>query len=366
MLTARCFTPDWIREQRRRLSARDPLLVETCIYAFELVGRLAAAGFDFVFKGGTSLLLHIQPPRRLSIDVDIATAASLDELQRALREVCRPPFGDFVYQDWRDRENPPTRHFQIPYDSPTQGKPWPLQLDVLLGDVTYPVIETRTIALDMLDIETPQAVRIPSIDCLLGDKLTAFAPATIGVLYDPPPRTPGGKKPDPKPIRVLKQLFDVGQLFTIAKDLHTVDETYDRLFAVQNPARGGGHTREQCLDDTIDAAYWISQMDIRHQERNAKTDLLRRGIKALDSHMLGPSFEIRAAKIPAARAALVAALLRTGRLDRPLSALRTVPRPEELAAVTIEGRFERLTALRKTSLEAFHFWREASRILGSA
>jgi hypothetical protein len=173
------------------------------------VGRLASVGLDFVFKGGTSILLHLQPFRRLSIDVDIATPVGMDELQRVLREVCRPPFGEFKYQEWRDRENPPTRHFQIPYDSPTQGKSWPLQLDVLVGEVTYPVIETRPIVLDILEVETPQTVRIPSIDCLLGDKLTAFAPATIGVLYDPQPRTPGGKKPEPKPIRVLRACKEI-------------------------------------------------------------------------------------------------------------------------------------------------------------
>lgn len=356
MLTGRCFTREWIVEQSRRINARDPRLVETCIYAFELVGRLAASGLDFVFKGGTSLLLHIQPPRRLSIDVDIVTPASLPEIQRVLGEVCRPPFGGFTYQDRRDRENPPTRHFQIPYDSPTQGKPWPLQLDVLLGDVTYPVVETRPIVLDMLDIETPQTVRVPSIDCLLGDKLTAFAPETIGVLYNPQPRAPGGEAPDPKPIRVLKQLFDVGELFSIAQDLSTVAQAYDRLHAVQNAARGGTHPRERCLDDTLDAAYWISQAELRKQEHNDKTEFLRQGIKALDSHVLGPPFNIGSAKVSAARAALLAALLRTGRPVTPLSALRTIPAPDELATRLIEGRFDRLNALRKTSLEAFHYW----------
>jgi hypothetical protein len=363
MLSQKNFTRDWIDGQAKRLGARDPQLVETCIYAFELVGRLSAMGLDFVFKGGTSLLLHLQPVRRLSIDVDIATPTSLDELQRVLKEVCKPPFGEFEYQDWRDRENPPTRHFNIPYASPVQGKAWSLQLDVLLGEITYPVVETLPITLDMLDIETPRTVRVPSADCLLGDKLTAFAPSTIGVLYDPQPRRPGGKKPNPRPIRVLKQLFDVGELFSVARDLQIVAQTYDRLHAIQNTARGGGFTREQCLNDTIDAAYWTCQLDLRRQEVNDKTKFIRSGITALDSHLLGRTFDSRAAKIPAARAACLAALLHSGRSDISMASMQEVRLLAELEALTIEGKFERLAALRKISPEAFHYWQLAAQLV---
>jgi hypothetical protein len=67
-------------------------------------------------------------------------------------------------------------------------------------------------------------------------------------------------------------------------------------------------------------------------------------------------------QIPAARAALLAALLRTGRLDAAPADLRAVPTADELAAVTIAGPFERLTDLRKLSLEAFHYWRLAAQM----
>jgi hypothetical protein len=360
MLTEKCLQKEWIVQQAKNLKARDPQLVETCIYALELVGRMVEADLDFVFKGGTSLLLHIQPLKRVSIDVDIATPVDMRELERVLKKVCRPPFGEYVYQDWRDRENPPTRHFHIPYSSPIKGKTWPLQLDVLLGDVTYPKIESKPITLSMIEAEKDIEVNVPSIECLLGDKLTAFAPKTIGVLYDPPPRKPGAPKPVPKPIRVLKQLFDVGELFNIANDLNIVSEAYDKLFIVQNKARGGTYTREQALEDSIDAAYWISQLDLRNQEINTKTDFMRSGIKALNSHILGPTFSITTAKVPAGRAALMAALLKSRRFDTPLKDLRVIQSPNILAGLTLPSRFERLTSLRKLSLESFHYWNLAA------
>ena len=356
MLREKCFEKEWIDQQTQRLGARDPQLVETCIYALELVGRLAEAGLDFVFNGGTSLLLHIQPLHRLSIDVDITTPVEMPELERVLATVCQKPFGSYQYPDNRDRENPPTRYFQIPYESPTQGRTWSLQLDVLLSDVTYPVIESKPITLDLIETDKVQTVNVPSIECLLGDKLTAFAPETIGVLYDPLPRTPGDRRPEPRPIRVLKQLFDVSELFSIANDLRIVSDTYNRLFDVQNVARGGKFSREQTLDDTVDAAYWISQLDLRKQETNEKTNFLRAGIKALDSHILGPTFNIQAARIAAARAALLAALLRKGRLDSPLADLRVIPEASELAELIIDGRFGQLNRLRKISIEAFYYW----------
>lgn len=363
MLSKKCFTREWIDTLTGRLAARNPRLVETCIHAFELVGRLAAAGLDFVFKGGTSVLLHLQPFRRLSIDVDIITPVGMDELQRVLREVCRPPFGQFQYQDWRARENPPTRYFQIPYHSPTLGGQYALQLDVQTGANPYPVVETKAITLDLLDVETPQSVRVPSIDCLLGDKLTAFAPSTIGVLYAPLPRNPGDRQPEPMPIQALKQLFDVGELFMAAGSLPSVAQAYDRVYAVQNDARGGGYAREQCLNDTLEAAFLISQMQLRQEVRNERTAFLNRGIRELDSHILGPAFDMRAAKLQAARVAHLAALLRTGRLDVPLATVRQMPPLAELAALTIAGPYDRLAALRQTSPEAFYGWYQASQLL---
>lgn len=169
--------------------------------------------------------------------------------------------------------------------------------------------------------------------------------------------------PDPKPIRVLKQLFDVGELFSLATDLGTVATTYDRLFAVQCDARGGKFTREEALDDTIDAAYWTSQLEIRKQEHNEKTTFLRSGIQSLNSHVIGPVFDIPSARIPASRAALMAALLRSGRLDTALHDLRNIPEPTQLLELPLDGRFERLVTLRKLSPEAFYNWHLANGFL---
>lgn len=63
----------------------------------------------------------------------------------------------------------------------------------------YDQVVTKTIKNDLLVTEPEDlTVTMPTLECLLGDKLTAFAPHTTGVLL--------GKK---KELEIAKQLFDV-------------------------------------------------------------------------------------------------------------------------------------------------------------
>ncbi len=73
MILLKCFTPEFLSEQGEFLQVKDLRNLEKCTLALELVSRLQRAGLDFIFKGGTSLLLHCNPARRLSIDVDIVS-----------------------------------------------------------------------------------------------------------------------------------------------------------------------------------------------------------------------------------------------------------------------------------------------------
>ena len=54
-------------------SKRDPGLIERTIFAFGLLDALCEVGLPFVFKGGTSLMLLLKHPRRLSTDKEQRT-----------------------------------------------------------------------------------------------------------------------------------------------------------------------------------------------------------------------------------------------------------------------------------------------------
>ena len=52
-------------------SKRDPNLIERVLFAFGLLEALRRVELPFIFKGGTSLLLILDKPMRLSTDIDI-------------------------------------------------------------------------------------------------------------------------------------------------------------------------------------------------------------------------------------------------------------------------------------------------------
>ena len=57
LLKQKCFSKEWIDYKSHKLSG-DPVLIEKLLYAFTLLGYLVQLDEDFIFKGGTSLMLH--------------------------------------------------------------------------------------------------------------------------------------------------------------------------------------------------------------------------------------------------------------------------------------------------------------------
>ena len=56
MINIDSLSADWIVEKRKKY-CKDPNLMESMIYALYLLEQLQMTGLDFVFKGGTSLIL---------------------------------------------------------------------------------------------------------------------------------------------------------------------------------------------------------------------------------------------------------------------------------------------------------------------
>jgi len=107
MLSPQTFTRDWLKTHARATGAQNAQIFERCVRALELVGRLSESGLDFIFKGGKSLILRLEPVRRLSVEVDIARLEPRERVMVVLNQVRTPPFTRWEHQDWRDAENPP-------------------------------------------------------------------------------------------------------------------------------------------------------------------------------------------------------------------------------------------------------------------
>lgn len=333
----------------------DPGILEKAVHALALLGHLAESGLPFVFKGGTSLLLHLPQPRRLSIDIDIVCHATPDALDTVLARIAElSPFTGVEEQNRGERGLPRRRHFKFHYDSPTQGRPLHILLDVV-EEAGCPVdLIDKPIRTPFIEVEREVLVRVPTLEALLGDKLTAFAPRTIGVPFEPI----NGKPCDT--MQVVKQLFDVAELCGAINDLPAVARAYDAMQALENGYRGGGFTREQTLDDTRDACLALARRDLKGIARNQEADWLWDGARRLQSHLIGGRFNLDDARIAAGKVALLSTVLRHGRHDMALAELRYHGDVEAIRPLQIAGAWQVLNRLKTANPEAFHYWHRAS------
>ncbi|MDX9822479.1 MAG: nucleotidyl transferase AbiEii/AbiGii toxin family protein [Syntrophales bacterium] len=355
MIASKCFTSDWVRTQRAALGQVDPALLEKAIICFALLDHLAESGLDFVFKGGTSLLLHVPIIRRLSIDIDILYAAPPDELDRVLAGIAaKPPFLHYEEDDRGARGLPRRRHFRFVYTPIVSGNPAPSILldvveearithDLIVKDITVPFIETNG----------QTSVRVPTVESLLADKLCAFAPRTTGVPFEPP----NGKPPDT--MQIVKQLFDVGELFNLAEDLAAVKRTYERIFARENEYRGGTYRLRDVLDDTLETALHFCLHRLKGVTDHPDALMLDDGVGRIRSHLIGCRFNRDDAKTAAAKTALLTRLILAEGVDTSLSRRRTLPDAAVIRNLNIEGEWERLNRLKSLLPEAFFYWHQA-------
>ena len=332
-------------------------ILEKAVHALALLGHLADSGLPFVFKGGTSLLLHLDPIRRLSIDIDIICHVAPADLDAVLAGIATlPPFNGFEEHERGQRGLPQRRHFKLFYDSPTQGRPLHILLDVV-EEASCPVdLIEKPIRTTFIEVEREVPVRLPTIEGLLGDKLTAFAPHTTGVPFYPA----NGKPCDT--MQVVKQMFDVAELYGAFTDLPGVARAYDAMQALENGYRGGGFTREATLIDTRDAAFALASRELKGVAGNAEADLLWDGSRRLQSHLIGGRFRIDDARIAAGKIALLCTVLLHQRLDFDPALLRYNGNAEALRNVQIAGDWLALNRLKGANPEAFFYWHRASEL----
>lgn len=361
----KCFTVSYLQEMQRTTRAQDILMLERCVLALELVGRLKQHGLDFIFKGGTSLLLQLPEPRRLSIDVDILCQEK-GKLPEVLDKVVREmPFTGWEPQTHRDRDEPPTTHYAVSFQS-VVGPPdadLAVIIDLIEGKNPYADLAERE--LNTAFIEPLESVRLtlPSINSMLGDKLAAFAPGTIGYPYQPWNRR--GEPDVPRPANVVKHLFDLGQLALYGDNLEHAIRSYRNIHREQCHWRGS-HDLSACLEDTQSAAAMAAQVEALNQPAaNERIDFFRRGINSVASHMFAEPFGREAARIASGRAALVAEIVRGDKADFQLaSVLAEEPDIPYLKQARLSGDWAILEKLKRTDINAYAVWEQAQRLRG--
>ena len=263
-------------------SKRDPGLIERTIFAFGLLDALCEVGLPFVFKGGTSLMLLLKHPRRQSTDIDIVVAPGTD-IGRYLEKAAKIfPFITREEQVRFGKNRIEKRHFKFTYLSPVRNSEFYILLDVLFEDHQYLKTMKRPISNDLLlPSDKPHEVEMPDVNCILGDKMTAFAPHTTGI--------PLGCDKD---LEVVKQFYDVATLVAEFDSVELVQGTFSRLVPIEAGYRGIEIDPDDVLGDIISTAHSIGS---RGKVGSADYPFLLKGMKALGGHIFSERFSAETA-----------------------------------------------------------------------
>ncbi|MDR0832332.1 MAG: nucleotidyl transferase AbiEii/AbiGii toxin family protein [Bacillales bacterium] len=225
-------------------------ILEKQIFALYLLEKLLEANIYFIFKGGTSLLLLLDEVHRFSTDIDILiTKPNLEKVKESFKNFVGENCIFTKYEtDIRTDTKFPKIHFRFYYSS-VYNESYIL-LDAVFEDNPYLEIIQKEIKANIIETNSPYIlVNIPSITDIMIDKLTAFAPNTIGVKYF---REYGNIKKERKR-EVIKQLFDVNELFLSCKNFSNLNIRYQKLAKFELEQRElSGSTYIDCLKDSLD------------------------------------------------------------------------------------------------------------------
>lgn len=345
MISNQSLSPEWIKQVSKNNGNADPGLVEKVIRALLLLEGLVESKLDFVFKGGTALMLMLGSTKRLSIDIDIIMPGKQGKLQKKFDATVKEK--GFLRTELHERAKPSgikKAHYKFFYQpSFKSGRNEDnILLDILFEENQYQNI--RQIDIDSTFVKQNEGaikVSVPSFEDILGDKLTAFAPETTGIPYKK-----GGQS---KSMEIIKQLYDIGNIFDHAEDLEVVASTFGKFALTELSYRELGDDIQLVLDDIFQTGLTIST---RGKNGNADFEALNNGISRVKGFIFSESYHTDKAIVHAAKAAYLSKLLEHGeasieRFDEPMAVKDWI----------IEAPFfTRLNKLKKSSPEAFFYW----------
>ena len=345
------FTLAWLQDLKKKVGRRtDPKLLEKVIHALALLERIQEKGFQLIFKGGTSLLLMTDEPVRFSIDIDIVTGKTKEELEKVLDEISTiSPFhrweGD---NDRRSSPKAPIAHYKFYYNGAVDGNEEPILLDVLFEKNPYPATRKIDIAHPWLVQDgNPLSVTVPTYEAILGDKLTAFAPKTTGILYT-----------KERPVEIIKQLFDIGFLFDRSTDFKIIKDSFIEIAKEEIGYRSLEISWEDVLEDTFQACMEL----VRRNEQSPDFQQLSLGLRNITNFIIS-NFRIEEAITAGGKVAYLTGYLKT---DLNIAAVHFEDRAQILELEISDYEYQKLNRLKKTSPEAFYYWYHALNLRGIA
>lgn len=329
----------------------DKVLVEKVVRALMLLEGLAKSDLDFIFKGGTALMLLFGSGKRLSIDIDIIVPDKDAEFDAILEEICNEyEFIRFEEQPRKAKTKIDKVHYKLFFQSVIEEKESYVLLDILKEEIHYQnivevPIDSSFVKSDGMAIQ----VRVPDFNNILGDKLTAFAPKTTGIPYKKGEKEMG--------MEIIKQMYDIGCLCDRADNLEVVSSVFSSFSETEIQYREDICMVSDVLDDIIDNSLEIC---LRGNHGKADYAILSKGIVQVKGFIHSESFHLEKAITYAAKAAYLATLIKYEQNEiRKFDAAKVQEMKDWLIKEPINNK---LNKLKKSNPEAFFYLYQLSEI----
>jgi len=339
MITKNSATGQWLDAVMKSYKKNDPGIVEKSIMALTLLEELSVEGLDFIFKGGTSLMLLLDNFSRFSLDIDILLRDEREGLEDIFDAICKKG----VFKSWfeDERKTPsdvPKAHYGFVRESVLDGRERAVFLDILYQEVGTRSLLKVPVRHRVIETAPPDVlVTAQTLDALLGDKLTAFAPNTTGIPYGT------GKEAE-----IIKQLFDLGVLFDNLADLDEVRNSFSQNCMFELGYRKLALSEVDVLNDCFDTAITLIYRGVYKKEQFS---YLMTGVKAFKAFSFNSSYSLEDAIRSSAKVAYLVQLLKAGK-GRHEKFRETI----DLRDVNITNpSWSRLNKLKKTDPEAFFY-----------
>lgn len=319
MIDKKTYMIEHINQIKKIHPRLDQTIIERTIYAFGLLEALLVVKMPFVFKGGTSLLILLENPYRLSTDIDIIVKPNTD-LKTYLDKAAEIfPFLKMEEHVRKGKNDIVKEHFKFYYQSPSSNQKIPILLDVLYEQHGYAKVITKELKNEfLLQIDDNLFVHVPTVESILGDKLTAFAPHTTGIEFE---YTKDNGYVVEKTMEVIKQFLDVSKLIEVASNYEDLAQTFSDIAKNEIEYRGIDATEEDVLIDAFNMSLSIFSRGAFYPEDYV---YLSQGIRKIQNHIYGIKLNGETAYLYAADIMLMSAKLLTKTKDIEIVECETI------------------------------------------
>lgn len=346
MIDGEKISIEWLEKVSKANRNADKILIERLIRALLLLEGLAKQNLSFVFKGGTAVMLLLNSTKRLSIDIDIIIPEKPENLNEIYDIVAEEQ--GFLRKEFQQRHNHSKidkahyKFYYAPIHKTSKDEEYVL-LDILFEEVNYNKIVQIPIQSSFLPEDSgPLLVDAPCLEDILGDKLTAFAPNTTGIPYF--------KREDSMSMEIIKQLYDIGNLFDTVRDIEIIKSTFRRFVLTELAYKEKLTLSEKdVLEDIFQTSLSIVT---RGSDGKGDFEQLQQGIQRVSRFIFSESYHLEKAITHASKAAYLAALIK-----HDAKTIEKYANPDQMQEWEIkEPMNPKLHRLKKSNPEAFFYW----------